>query len=167
MRFRLALAVPVASFLLLAAACAGKKSQDEPGAAPPSPPPPEELTWVERPDGTRSCKTQSPEKLESWVRSFQEAEIAVSASEHVHDGKMRAQLCGIRTGWHNRLQIRRGDLEKAVKLEFGEPGALEEAEAGEAKAIDSEPAPKPSASEFFTVLPPEPVRTPRPRVEDE
>ncbi len=105
---------------IVVVACAGKKSSN--AELPP------DGVWVQRPDGTRLCKTHPAEKLESVTRSLQESGVTVYASRHFHDGKMRAQLCGISTGWLNAFQIRRGDLVKAAALELQLPEAAEASE---------------------------------------
>lgn len=117
MRFRTCFVL--AAFVVVA--CAGKKPDAE---LPP------DLVWVQRPDGTRSCETLEAEKIESVARALQEAGVTVYGSKHVHDGKMRAQVCGIPTGWMNAVQIRRGDQVKAAGLKLQAPEAPDEGVSG-------------------------------------
>jgi hypothetical protein len=87
-----------------------------------------EKVWVAKPDGSLQCEAQSGVALSVMKDELKAAHVHIHEAERVSDGKMRAQMCGLPTGWLNSYQINAGDVEKAKSLGFELLSSLQEQE---------------------------------------
>lgn len=72
--------------------------------------------FVHKPDGTLQCGMGSKIELAQMRKDLGSIEVFSSANKH--DGMMRIQVCGQPTGNSNVYEIKKDDLEAALKLGF-------------------------------------------------
>lgn len=72
--------------------------------------------FIYKPDGTLQCGMGSKIDLPTMRKELGSIEVFSSASKH--DGMMRIQVCGQPTGNSNVFEIKKEDLDKALKLGF-------------------------------------------------
>jgi hypothetical protein len=85
-----------------------------------APAPNEPKVWVQRADGSLQCggEERAPVTLEETTRELKDLGLQVFQSVTAHDGKMRAQMCGLPTGKVIRVQILARDEAKAIQAGF-------------------------------------------------
>ena len=81
---------------------------------------PADLTWIQRQDGSLSCKPGTARSLESDAKELELKNIKIYNQKKTTDHKMHAQLCGLPTGAVNAFQVQRSNLPLAVSAGFGE-----------------------------------------------
>lgn len=80
---------------------------------------PKDLTQrvlIYKPDGSLQCGMG--EKIDPNTMKKELKDIEVFSAENKHDGMMRIQVCGHPTGFCNVFEIKKEDLNKALKLGF-------------------------------------------------
>ena len=75
--------------------------------------------WIKQPDGGIACEDPKDAKsLDQGMAVLKKAGIEVFESKKMHDGFMRASVCGIPTGNENTYLISKSQLQVALKLGF-------------------------------------------------
>lgn len=112
-----ALFLALASSTLYAFGSKSKSSQDQTASSQSSPSEPETV-WVKRPDGGVSCEKEKAQSLEVGRSELEKAKVKVLDAKKDHDGKLRAQMCGLSSGTENTYKILKADLSKAITQGF-------------------------------------------------
>jgi hypothetical protein len=78
----------------------------------------QDLVWVMRSDGAKSCSPKSGVSLEKALEELKAAGVKVKDSRKGNDGKMHSQVCGAPQGSTHSFLIEKGGIGAALSLGY-------------------------------------------------